>query len=125
MIYDYNIIKGEKNNMAGSFMELLRFPIATYSFTQSEDDDSDTCDAFINFINMPQNDTTDFSESGKDDIFSALMLNTMGTVNDFMNNNPDTENDMKTEIEVENEVGTISQDDKDQSKEIGNKSTTY
>ena len=36
-------------------------------------------------------------------------------------NNSDTENDTKTEIEVENEVGTISQDDKDQSKEIGNK----
>ena len=36
-------------------------------------------------------------------------------------NNSDTENDTKTEIEVENEVGTISQDDKDQSKELGNK----
>ena len=59
--------------MTGSFMELLRFPIATYSFTQSEDDDSDTCDAFINFINMPQNETLDFSESCKYDIFSALM----------------------------------------------------
>ncbi len=78
--------------MVKNFMDLFRFPIATYDFTQSEDDDSDTCDAFINFINMPQNDTTDFSESGKDDIFSALMANTMGTVNDFMNNNPDTEN---------------------------------
>ena len=77
--------------MVKNFMDLFRFPIATYDFTQSEDDDSDTCDAFINFINMPQNETLDFSESCKDDIFSALMLNTMDTVNDFMNNNPDTE----------------------------------
>ncbi len=36
-------------------------------------------------------------------------------------NNSDTENDTKTEIEVENEAGTISQGDKDQSKELGNK----
>ena len=36
-------------------------------------------------------------------------------------NSSDAENDTKTEIEVENEAGTISQDDKDQNKELGNK----
>ena len=84
--------------MTGSFMELLRFPIATYSFTQSEDDDSDTCNAFINFIHMPQNETVDFSESGKDEIFLALMNHTMCTVNDIMNTNNPTPEELNDTI---------------------------
>ena len=79
--------------MVKNFMDLFRFPIATYDFTCPEDDDSDTCDTFINFIHMPQNETVDFSESGKDDLFSALMLNTMGTVNDVMDSNSDKDID--------------------------------
>lgn len=67
--------------------------------------------------NLGEVKNTDYTKDRKRNNVSVLA--TEKTTED--GNGSDTENDTKTEIEVENEVGTISQDDKDQSKEIGNK----